>query len=78
MDENEKVIPAITKENIAEVSKHLRSTPNDVTGGMAGKIKELLALDTTSYIVNASHQDRIEALFAGKKTVCTQINQNGR
>ncbi len=75
LDEKGNVVPLITRSNFAEVSKHLRHTDNDVTGGMKGKIEELLALDTVAYIVNGSHPERIEAVFSGKPVLCTQVNE---
>ena len=72
-DEKGNVIPEITRANLPEISKHLSPTKNDVTGGMFGKISELLELSTPAYIVNAHHPERIEALFLGKNTICTKI-----
>jgi isopentenyl phosphate kinase len=57
------------------VTKHLRHEPGDVTGAMAGKLKELLALDTPSYIVNGLHPERVAALMEGKKAVCTAVRK---
>lgn len=75
LDDNGMVIPLVTEHNFFEISKHLKHTPNDVTGGMKGKLKELLALGTVAYIVNGLHPERVEAIFSGKATVCTQINK---
>jgi len=69
-----KVVPKITKENFKEVEGHLKASRTvDVTGGMEGKIKEILRMKTPSYIVNAKRVDRVEALLLGKKTLCTEI-----
>lgn len=73
LDDGGRIIPLINAANFADVSKHLKSTANDVTGGMEGKIRELLQLGTTAYIVNANHPERIEALFFGKAALCTKI-----
>jgi len=73
LDDNNKVVPLVTSANFQEISKHLKQTANDVTGGMKGKLEELLALGTVSSIVNAAHPERIEALFSGKPAVCTRI-----
>ncbi|MBU0532093.1 isopentenyl phosphate kinase family protein [Candidatus Micrarchaeota archaeon] len=72
MDDKGNLIPEITKNNFEEVSKHLKESPNDVTGAMKGKIKELLDLNKTSYIVNTD-PERVKALLMGKKTTCTKI-----
>ena len=75
LDEKCQVIEKITSANFASVSKHFQITGNDVTGGMEGKIKELLALDTTSYIANAANPERIKALMSGKKAICTEVRK---
>jgi len=69
-----KVVPLITSQNLCKIEPHLcDSSKPDVTGGMGGKIKELLAGKVSAYVVNARHPERIEALLQGKKTICTQI-----
>ncbi|MFH0738090.1 MAG: isopentenyl phosphate kinase [Candidatus Micrarchaeota archaeon] len=73
MDERGNMIPLISKANFEAVSGHLKPTENDVTGGMKGKIGELLGLGTASYIVNAKKPERIESLLFGKNAACTKI-----
>ncbi len=69
-----KVVPLITSQNFAKYEAHLGASGSpDVTGGMAGKIKELLAGKVSAYVVNAHRPERLEALLMGKKTICTQI-----
>jgi isopentenyl phosphate kinase len=69
-----KPVPLITKRNLASIRKHLRSSSApDVTGGMEGKIKELLSVRKPAYIANARKGGRIAALLLGKKTVCTKL-----
>ncbi len=75
LDDAGKVIPLITKENFSEIKKHLKTKEGDVTGAMEGKLRELLSLDAPSYIVNAGHPERIEALMLGKKAVCTEVRR---
>lgn len=75
LDDKGNIIEKITGANFPEVSKHFKASPGDVTGAMAGKIKELLALDTASYIVNAAHPGRIEAIMRGKKAICTEVRK---
>jgi isopentenyl phosphate kinase len=77
LDDKGKVIPEITSANSKDVSKHLKvsASGKDVTGAMAGKIKELLSIDTPSFIVNGSAPERIEAIFAGKETICTKVRK---
>ncbi len=69
-----KVVPLISSQNFAKFEAHLgNSSSPDVTGGMAGKIKELLEGKVSAYVANARHPERLEALLAGKKALCTQI-----
>ncbi len=73
LDEKGQVIREVRSENLLDVSRQLKKVENDVTGGMEGKLKELLALKTTSYIFNATKPERIEYILAGKETICTRI-----
>lgn len=73
LDDKNKIIPSISRSNLQEVSAHLKHTENDVTGGMRGKIEELLGLGTISYIVNAKKPERVISLFEGKEVPCTRI-----
>lgn len=69
-----KVVEKITKKNIREVEKHIKhSGAPDVTGGMIGKVKELLKTKKRAYIVNATKTKRIEDILKGRKTICTEI-----
>lgn len=71
---NEKVVPKITKKNFGEIKKHLNNMAiPDVTGGMMGKINEIIKIKKPVYIVNALKPERIEALLSGRKTICTEI-----
>jgi len=76
LDDKEEVIPLITSSNFTDMSRHLKASEGkDVTGAMAGKLLELLALDTPSYVVNGLKPERIEALMLGKKEICTEIRK---
>ena len=75
LDDSGKVIASISSSNFKAISKHLKRAENDVTGAMAGKLKELLAIGTVSYIVNAAHPERVEALMQGKKAICTEVRK---
>lgn len=75
LDEKGHVIEKISGDTLPSVLRHLRPTGNDVTGGMEGKIMELLDLDTPSYVVNGANPERIEALMTGKKSLCTEIRR---
>jgi isopentenyl phosphate kinase len=69
-----KLVEKITKENWKKVRKYLKeSDAPDVTGGMLGKVEELIKIKKRSYIVNALKPKRIADLLRGKKTICTEI-----
>ncbi len=71
---NGKVVPLITKKNFAEIEKHLKKSDKpDVTGGMAGKVKEIMGMGKPAFVVNAQKPERVEALLLGKKTIATEI-----
>ncbi len=68
------LVPEIHQSNFEEVSAHFTDAEHaDVTGGMKGKIKELLGLGKPSYIANALYPERIEALLKGEKTLSTLV-----
>lgn len=75
LDDKGKAMEKITSANFSEIAKHLKKKEGDVTGAMEGKLKELLGLETVSYIVNAGHPERIEALMLGKKAICTEVRK---
>jgi len=69
-----KLVKLITRGNFSSISRHLRgSSAADVTGGMAGKIKEIMAIKKTAYVVDARKPARVTALLLGKKAICTKI-----
>lgn len=69
-----KVIPLITKKNFLSVAKHITgSSKPDVTGGMAGKIREIMSAKRPAFIVNAKKPERVLALLLGKKAISTEI-----
>ncbi|MDD2655841.1 MAG: isopentenyl phosphate kinase [Candidatus ainarchaeum sp.] len=69
-----KVVPLITKANVSEVLAHVKGAETaDVTGGMRGKLEELLGIGKPAYIANALHPERIEKLLRGEKAVCTLV-----
>ena len=56
---------------------HGAISPTEGIGSEDIKIKELLELDTPSYIFNAEDTEKLEALIKGKETVCTVIRPKG-
>lgn len=70
-----KLVPRITRTNFASVARHITgSREPDVTGGMAGKLREIMKCRTPAYIVNAKKPARVLALLLGKKAVSTRVN----
>lgn len=71
LDNKNEVIPKISNENFDEVREYLGgSSKTDVTGGMLGKVLELLNLSeqssSTSYIFNAGNSGNISDFLKGK------------
>jgi len=70
-----KLVPHITRKNFSEVKRHLHcSGAPDVTGGMEGKIQEMMKFRAPAYIVNARKPARMLALLLGKEAVSTRVN----
>lgn len=69
-----KLVKKITRASFGKIKKHLSGSKTpDVTGGMAGKVAELMKVKAPIYVVNASKPERVAALLLGRKTVCTEI-----
>lgn len=75
LDDSGQVIQVINEQNFAEISKHLKSDKKDVTGAMAGKLKELLELDTPSFIINGLKPERVKELMLDKEALCTKVSK---
>lgn len=72
LDDKGSTIPIITPKNFENVKKHIRGSENtDVTGGMLGKVQEMLELSDSSYITShifdASKPGNIERFLKGEK-----------
>ncbi|WP_340817669.1 isopentenyl phosphate kinase [Methanolobus sp. WCC4] len=70
LDNQGKVIPNISNENFSEIKEYLGGSANtDVTGGMLGKVLELLNLSerssSTSYIFNAGNAGNVSGFLNG-------------
>jgi isopentenyl phosphate kinase len=69
-----KVVPEINGANLQSVLSHVKGAETaDVTGGMRGKLEELLRMGKPAYIANALHPERIEKLLRGEKAICTVV-----
>jgi isopentenyl phosphate kinase len=69
-----KLVDKITRDNLDDVLKHVGgSSATDVTGGMRGKLHEIISAGKKAYIVNGRYPERLKALLKGKRTICTEI-----
>lgn len=79
IDKNAKLIKIINSENLDEVKKALTGSATvDVTGGMFGKVNELLELAKTgaeSFLVNAEKPDCVRKALLGETVVGTIITR---
>ena len=71
LDDKGATIPTITSSNFKDVKKHIGgSESTDVTGGMLGKVVELLKLcetsSITSYIFNAGKSGNVSRFLGGE------------
>ncbi|MFA5412699.1 MAG: isopentenyl phosphate kinase [Candidatus Micrarchaeia archaeon] len=70
-----KIVPEINQGNIQRIFTHVKGAETaDVTGGMRGKLEELLKIGKPAYIANALHPERIEKLLKGEKAICTLVD----
>ena len=78
LDKNGRTIPYITPSNFKEVSDYIGgSTGDDVTGGMRGKVVELLKLaesGTRSVIFNAGLNNMVFSFLSGETIPATHIS----
>jgi isopentenyl phosphate kinase len=74
LDGDGRLIPLVTRKNFRKVlsivggSKH-----TDVTGGMAGKISNLMHLKAHSIIVNGHYPERVKNAILGKRDTYTKF-----
>jgi isopentenyl phosphate kinase len=69
-----KVVPGINRGNIGSILAHVKGAETaDVTGGMRGKLEELLKMGKPAYIANALHPERIGKLLRGEPAICTVV-----
>ncbi len=71
-----KTIPCITRTNFLDLESHLGGSKNtDVTGGMRGKVLELLEMESPAIILSCGKNcANLELALAGKECVGTRIN----
>lgn len=69
------LVKQINKRNAASILAHVgNSKHKDVTGGMRGKLLELLKTNKPAFIANGNKRASVRNVLAGKKCVCTRIN----
>ncbi|VVB57828.1 Isopentenyl phosphate kinase [Candidatus Anstonella stagnisolia] len=69
------LVREINKRNSSSILKHVgNSKHKDVTGGMRGKLLELLKTNKPAFIANGNKPSRVRNILLGKKDVCTRIN----
>jgi isopentenyl phosphate kinase len=69
-----RLVKEINCRNFKGIAKHVGSAKGaDVTGGMRGKLEEIMKIGRPSFIVSARHPERIKALLLGKKAIGTKI-----
>ncbi len=71
-----KLIKEINKENNEGIISKLEGTPGDVTGGIKGKILELINLadkDITSIVINGLIPGRLKDSLMDKEVICTVV-----
>jgi isopentenyl phosphate kinase len=60
-------VPHITPETFESVRSHIHgSGGTDVTGGMLGKVRELLMIDIDSYIFSAAKPGMVARFLSGE------------
>jgi len=65
----------INKRNASSILKHVGNSKHaDVTGGMRGKLLELLKSSKPAFIANGNKPSRVRNILLGKKDICTRIN----
>ncbi len=74
LDVKGELIRDVTKKNFDGVYRMVSGSQHtDVTGGMSGKIKNLMTLKCPTYLVNGKHPNRIRSILDGKKDIYTKF-----
>jgi isopentenyl phosphate kinase len=75
LDDSGKLVEKITSGNFPEIASHFKKPKYaDVTGGMEGKIREILEIGRPAYVVNALFPERVAKLLNGESAPSTKIN----
>ncbi|MEM0438260.1 MAG: isopentenyl phosphate kinase [Candidatus Micrarchaeia archaeon] len=74
VDGQGQLIPEVNRRNFRNVFEMVGgSNHTDVTGGMAGKIKNLMTLPVDTYIVNGRKPERIRSILEGRADIYTKF-----
>lgn len=81
LDDKSMTIPIISSKNFENVKMHIKGSENiDVTGGMLGKVKEMLDLSNstniTSHIFDAGKPGNVERFLKGEKIGTAITNEH--
>jgi len=74
LDKDGKLIERIDKSNLSEMLGQIGEAENDVTGGMKGKVKEIIESGAPAWIVNGNYPERIIEALSGKIPKGTYIS----
>jgi len=66
LDKDGKLIERIDKSNLGQMLGQIGEAENDVTGGMKGKVEEIIESGAPAWIVNGNHPERIIEALSGK------------
>lgn len=76
LDDKGQVIPQITEENFAQVQGYLYETKADISGGMAGKVREFLKLarlNLQTIVIDGSVPGNVQKVFRDEEFVGTVV-----
>ena len=74
LDKDGKLIERIDKSNLEQMLGQIGEAENDVTGGMKGKVKEIIESGAPAWIVNGNYPERIIEALSGKVPRGTYIS----
>ncbi len=74
LDKKGRLIERIDKTNLEKMLGQIGEAENDVTGGMKGKVREIIESRAPAWIVNGNHPDRIVDALSGKVPKGTYIS----
>jgi isopentenyl phosphate kinase len=79
LDNKGKVIEVINSKNVESYLGDIATTEDDVTGGMKGKVEELVELSKagiSALVINAAVENRVKNALLGKRTIGTLFEES--